>query len=380
MLLISALPLLTWILLGIIVKSEIANVFSLTYPLQFIYVLLILVFAVGANITARKIRDKNVVGTNLVVGTVVIGGVTALICLMIDGYLEWMGVEAETYHDFSIYCIIRCFLTSVIQMISQKLYYDNEIKRTNTMNIIYGLVDFMMIVGLSAVVDNVFAIVVTLLTDATIVMIFFGMYYEKGKFSLRLWDNVKNTSFEILDNLGMLFSYGLGLANSFSYGKEFLNAINFETLVTDAQWDMLNESVGTVAKVDITERKLNYKKLRNEAWGLVGIFAGTTLIMTIVLYWYYRPELWILVVLLVVQFVDMIVCVMNDLRLGYMQIRDNRIMHNGMILLTRGVRIACALIPTGFCVYIGQLVSTFLKYVYARWVCRKFKVFRKERQ
>ena len=363
MLLISALPLLTWILLGIIVKSEIANVFSLTYPLQFIYVFLILVFAVGANITARKIRDKNVVGTNLVVGTVVIGGVTALICLMIDGYLEWMGVEAETYHDFSIYCIIRCFLTSVIQMISQKLYYDNEIKRTNTMNIIYGLVDFMMIVGLSAVVDNVFAIVVTLLTDATIVM-----------------DNVKNTSFEILDNLGMLFSYGLGLANSFSYGKEFLNAINFETLVTDAQWDMLNESVGTVAKVDITERKLNYKKLRNEAWGLVGIFAGTTLIMTIVLYWYYRPELWILAVLLVVQFVDMIVCVTNDLRLGYMQIRDNRIIHNGMILLTRGVRIACALIPTGFCVYIGQLVSTFLKYVYARWVCRKFKVFRKERQ
>ena len=379
-LLISALPLLTWILLGMIVRPEIANVFSLTYPIQFIYMALTVIFGVGANITAKKLRDKNVVMTNLFVGMIIIGVVTAFSCIRIDEYLEWMGMEVEVYRDFSVYCMVSCFLTAIVQMISQKLYYRNEIKKTNLMNTIYGLVNFAMIVGLNMVTNHVVAIVLTLVVDAIVAMVFLLMNHEKWKFRLCLWQNIKNTSFEILDDFGMFVAYGMGYMHSFSYGKEFLDATNFETLTTDAQWDMLNEAVSTAAKVDVTEGKFKYRKLRRGALGLVGILAGTTLIMTLALYWYYKPDLSILAILIGVQFIDMMMSAMNYLRWSYMQIKDNRASHNVVVLATRVIRVACAFIPTGFCVYIGQLASTLVKYVYARWVCRKFKVFQKVRR
>ena len=126
----SALPIVSWLLLGLIVRPEIAEIFSLTYPIQFLCVVLIMIFSVGANITARLKHDRNVVMTNLIVGSIVIGVFNAIICINIDTYLEQMGVTPEIYRDFATYAFIRMSESSIIMMISQKLYYKNEIKKT----------------------------------------------------------------------------------------------------------------------------------------------------------------------------------------------------------------------------------------------------------
>ena len=53
-LLTSTLPIIMWVLLGIIENKNIANVFTLTYPIQFIITLIISIFGSGANINATK--------------------------------------------------------------------------------------------------------------------------------------------------------------------------------------------------------------------------------------------------------------------------------------------------------------------------------------
>ena len=53
-LLLSFIPILSWFLLGIIVDKSLINVFTLTYPLQFIYSIIKSVFSTGANITKEK--------------------------------------------------------------------------------------------------------------------------------------------------------------------------------------------------------------------------------------------------------------------------------------------------------------------------------------
>ena len=372
----SALPIVSWILLGIIVRPEIADVFSLTYPMQFLFVVLMTIFAIGANITAKLKHDKNVVMTNLVVGSIVFGIFTAVICANIDAYLEQMNVTPEVYRDFAIYAFIRIAEGNIIMMISQKLYYKNEIKKTNTINLVYGACDFILITVLNSITDHTAAIIITLCADSAITAIFFFRNYDKWKFSLRLFDNIKNASFEILDSLGMFLAYGLGYANSFSYGKEFLNAINFETLITDAQWDMLNESVGTAARVDIAERKFNYRKMRRQALAMSAIMLGTSAILGLVLYWYYKPDLLILLILFGSQVIDMFFDPINHIRWSYLQIRDNKLRHNAVFVATRLVRIVCSFIPTGFCVYIGELSSTAIKYIYSRYQCRNFREFK----
>lgn len=373
----SALPIVSWLLLGLIVRPEIAEIFSLTYPIQFLCVVLIMIFSVGANITARLKHDRNVVMTNLIVGSIVIGVFNAIICINIDTYLEQMGVTPEIYRDFATYAFIRMSESSIIMMISQKLYYKNEIKKTNTINLVYGTCDFVLIVVLNMITSSTTAITATLCIDTVITIVFLFRNYDKWKYSLHLFDNIKNASFEILDNLGMFFAYGLGYANSFSYGKDFLNAINFETLITDAQWDMLNESVGTAARVDITEGKFNYKTLKRQSFGVVAIMLGTSIILGLVLYWYYKPDLPILFILFSTQVVDMFFDPINRIRWSYLQIRDNKVRHNIVFIATRLVRIACSFIPTGYCVYIGELSSTAIKYVYSRYQCRKFREFRR---
>lgn len=53
-LLTSTLPIIMWVLLGIIENKNISNVFTLTYPIQFIITLIISIFGSGANINATK--------------------------------------------------------------------------------------------------------------------------------------------------------------------------------------------------------------------------------------------------------------------------------------------------------------------------------------
>ena len=86
-LLVSALPIVMWIILGIIVRPEVANVFSLTYPLLFVYVVFINMFAVGPNITARKNKNRNVVFSNMIFGGILVGLVTLFLVLNADSYI-----------------------------------------------------------------------------------------------------------------------------------------------------------------------------------------------------------------------------------------------------------------------------------------------------
>ena len=54
----SFIPILSWFCLGLLVDKNLANVFTLTYPLQFIYELLKSIFGTGANISKEKDKMK----------------------------------------------------------------------------------------------------------------------------------------------------------------------------------------------------------------------------------------------------------------------------------------------------------------------------------
>lgn len=58
-LLMSTLPIIMWVLLGIVVNKNVTNVFTLTYPIQFITTLLVSIFGSGANINATKSNRNN---------------------------------------------------------------------------------------------------------------------------------------------------------------------------------------------------------------------------------------------------------------------------------------------------------------------------------
>lgn len=54
----SIIPIASWFLLGIVLDKNLVNVFSLTYPIQFISSILLALFGTGASIHTNKEKKK----------------------------------------------------------------------------------------------------------------------------------------------------------------------------------------------------------------------------------------------------------------------------------------------------------------------------------
>ena len=370
----STLPIIMWLLLGFIINKDIANVFSLTYPLQFLYMIFITLFAIGPNITSRKEMNSNIVYSNIVFSSILVGMITIIICFNIDFYIKIMSMDKNVYHNFCFYSIMLMYYNFILQLFLQKMYYENKNKEANKTSLIFNLTNFLLIIILSVLFDELFSIIITLTIDFFILIFLFVNNIKKFSFELKITKSIKYTSFNLLKDISFLLIYGIGFGNSFSYGEKYLTAINFEGLTTDAQWDMLS-SVDTASKIDISENKFDYKKSLKDSYKLLFILIGSIFTMNLILYWYFKPDIKILLIILLVQIIDMFFDPIKTMKLNYLQINDNSRKHNIAYITSSIVRFFCSFIPSAFCTYIGQVFSMIFLYAYSKIQCKKIKKF-----
>ena len=69
--LLSFIPILSWFCLSLIVDKNLINIFTLTYPIQFVWYILKSIFSTGANINKEKDNNKDAVMSGIVVGTII---------------------------------------------------------------------------------------------------------------------------------------------------------------------------------------------------------------------------------------------------------------------------------------------------------------------
>lgn len=374
--LMSISPIIIWISLGFIINKEISNILIITYPLQFFYMIFIEIFSVGPNITDSKNNTKEVVYSNMLFGSIIVFLITILLTLNIDKYISFFNLNSHVYHTYAIYSIFLMFFGFLMQLISQKLYYENKNSLSNRINIYFNVVNTISIIVLSLIFKNYLSVLLTIILDTLLIIYYFSRNFKFVKFNLMIKKNIKNVSFNILGNTGMLIVYLTGIQNSVSYGIKYLNAINFDSLTSDTQWDMLS-SISTVAKIDISKDDFNYKASLNDAYKLLGLLLLSVLIMNFSLYWFYKPDLKIYAVIFLIQIIGMFLNVPALIKWSYLQIKDNNKEHNVSYIVCRILRIICSFLPTGFCTYIGQLVSDTYKYIYSFIKTKKFEVFKK---
>ena len=374
-LLSSFMPIITWMLLGFILSKEISNVFSLTYPLQFVYLLFVSIFGIGPNITEKKLQKENVVMSNLLLGTIVVGIFTLFLVFYIDQYISFMSMDPIIYHNYGIYAVFSIYFNFIIQIFSQKLYYENRNNSANKMNIIYHIFSFLSIIIFSLIFQNeMLAITISLMMQFLIICSIFLHYFHLAKGNVCFVQNVKYTSFGILSNISMFLIYAIGLGNSFSYGEKYLTAINFEALTTDAQWDALS-SIDTASRIDFAKDQFDYKKSLKNSYQLLGLLIGSTLLMNIILYMYYTPDISILLIILSIQIFDMLITPLKALRMSYLQVNMNSKKINLYYLFSKLGRFLCSFIPSAFCTYIGQVFSGLYLLIFSFIKCRKVEIF-----
>lgn len=354
----SFIPILSWFCLGLIVDKNFANIFTLTYPLQFIWLLLKSIFGTGANISKQIDQDENAVLSGMTSGTIIGFIVFGLFALDLKSYIKFMNLDYEIYKEFALYSVIQLYIQLLFAFVLEKLYFEGKEKKANKYCIQLNLLNFVVLILSAIFIKNkISIIIITLLSIFIYTLAILIKQYRKFKLEIHIIKYIRYESVEIANNLLFFLIYLFGLSNALEYGEKYTVALNFVALITDTQWDSF-DAITTVAKIDISKNKFNYIEHRNNAYRLLGILAFTTFIILLISYRFYELNLVITFIYLSFEMANFILYPIYTLKTCYLQLGKlaKNITTNK---ITAGViRFFISLIKTPYCTGIGQITST----------------------
>jgi len=361
--LLSFIPIILWFLLGIIVDKNLINIFTLTYPLQFIYYIFRSVFSTGANISKEKDKNKDAVMSGLVIGSIISLITFLLILINIDGYINFMNMDVNIYKTFTIYSVIEIFISLEFAFILNKLYYEGQNKLANKYSIMFNLLNLVLLVGTSLITKNQSVIVITTLIPLSLFTLYI-IIKNSDKFKLRLNipKCIKYDSVELFNNIGFLLIFLFGLSNAINFGEKYTLALTFVALITDTQWDTA-EAIVTAATIDISKNNFNYKEHKRNAYKLLGILFLSSLIMFILLYRFYDLDFKITMIYFSFEIVNFLIYPIYRIKTCYLQLEWSSFKTTENKIISLFLRMILSLTKTPFCTGIGQACSSVYQFI-----------------
>lgn len=361
--LLSFVPILSWFLLGIIVDKNLINIFTLTYPLQFISYIIKAVFSTGANISQEKDKDENAVMSGLLLGTVISFFIFALILFNIDNYISFMNMDVKIYKTFAIYSVLQLFISLEFTMIQDKLYYEEKNKLANIYSILFNLLNFVLLIGTSLITKQQGIIItVTLLPLFIFTLYIYLKNSNKFKFEINILNWIKYNSVELFNNIAFFIIYMFGLSNALEYGEIYGNALTFVSLITDTQWDTA-EAITIASNIDISKSNFNYKTSRNNAYKLLLLLIGTSVIMFLLLFSFYDLNLKITLIYFSFELINFCMFPIYKIKTCYLQLEYSSLKTTSNKIISSILRMSVSLLKTPYCTGFGQICSSIYQFV-----------------
>lgn len=361
--LLSFIPIISWFLLGIIVDKNLINIFTLTYPLQFIYYIFKSIFSTGANISKEKDNNKDAVMSGLFIGSILATITFTLIALNVDSYINFMNMDVSIYRTFTIYSIFEIYISLEFAIILNKLYYEGKNELANKYSIVFNLLNFILLIGTSLLTKNQTIIVLTTLIPLMIFTLFI-MLKNSDSFKLKfnLFKCIKYDSVELFNNIAFLLIFLFGLSNALVFGEKYALALTFVALITDTQWDTA-DAIVTAATIDISKNNFNYKYHRNNAYKLLGILFLTSLFMFVCLYGFYDLDFKITMIYFGFEIVNFMIYPIYRIKTCYLQLEWSSFKTTSNKVVASILRMMISLLKTPFCTGIGQVSSSIYQFI-----------------
>lgn len=361
--LLSFIPIISWFLLGIIVDKNLINIFTLTYPLQFIYYIIKSIFSTGANISKEKDKNKDAVMSGLILGTIVSIIIFTVILLNVDNYISFMNMDISTYKNFTIYSILQLFICLEFAMMQDKLYYEEKNKLANKHSLVFNLLNFILLIGTALITKNQVIIISTTLIPLAIYTLY--IYIKNGnkfKYNINVLKCIKYDSVELFNNIAFFLIFLFGLSNALEYGETYATALSFIALITDTQWDTF-DAIKEAATIDISKRKFNYIEHRNNAYKLLGILFGTSLMMFAFLFRFYDLDFKITMIYFSFEIVNFLIYPIYRIKTCYLQLEYSAFKITSNKIIASILRMFMSLLKTPFCTGIGQVCSSVYQFI-----------------
>lgn len=356
--LLSFIPVLSWFCLSLIIDKNLINIFTLTYPIQFIWYILKSIFSTGTNISKEKDRNNNAVMSGIVIGSMVAFIIFGFIVINIDKYINFMNMDITIYKTFTIYSVIQLFIQLVFAFVLEKLYYEEKNDIANKYSLGFNLLNFIVLIGSSLLCKNQTIIITITLLSILIYTIYVGIKsFNKFKFKIDILKCIKYDSVELFNNIAFFFIFLFGLSNAMEFGEQYTLALTFVALITDTQWDVYG-AISIAAKIDISKEKFNYKEHRNNAYKLLLILLSTVLLMFIVLYRFYKLDMMLVAIYFSFELINFLIYPIYKLKTCYLQLEYSAIKTTVNKMVSSTLRMFISLLKTPFCTGLGQVSSS----------------------
>ena len=344
------------------IDKNLTNVFTLTYPIQFIWLLMKSIFGTGANICKEKEKNKNSVLSGMTLGTIIGFIVFGFIAVKIESYISFMNMDVNTYKEFALYSVIQLYIQLIFSFILEKLYFEDKNKLANKHCIIFNLLNFVALIIFSLIFSNKITIIILTLLVMLLYVLFLSIKtYKKFKLEFNIIKYIKYDSVEVFNNIAFFIIFLFGLSNALEYGEKYAIALNFIALITDTQWDAF-EAISTVAKIDISKNKFNYKTHINNAYKLSIILLGTVFIMFVTLYKLYELNFVITMIYLSFELVNFAIYPIYRIKTCYLQLEYSAVKTTSNKIVADVIRMILSLIKSPYCTGIGQVISSIYQF------------------
>lgn len=370
----SIVPIISWFLLGIILDNNLINIFTLTYPLQCLMGMINSIFGAGANITVYKDKNKNAADNGIFYGIIFSILVYGFIIFNNEKYINFMNMDNKIYKIFCIYSIFQIFCQTILQLILSKLYYKEENSKANKIAVLFNITNFITLIVVAVITKN--QAVTAVISGVTIFIIDIILIFkniEKIDFKINIKNCFKYNSVSFSVSCLFFIMYLFGFSNSFEYGEKYIIAITFATLVTDMQWD-ITDAVKTVAKVDIAKKKFKYEEHLKNAIKLYTILILSVLVMSVIAYRFYNPDLIIISIFISLHILDFLLAPFIEIKICFLQLEDSAFKMTLNVIIAYIIRtLVSVFAPTPFCTIIGQMSSTVYEIICTKINFRKYK-------
>ena len=360
MFIFSFIPVLLWIILSYVLgDSRISNVFSITYAIQFVYSIIVAFFGSGANIRQEKEKDANSAYNGIFWGTIFSIIIFSVPLIFVDEYIAFFGQDVAFYKPYVIFSIVLLFVQTLFELVIQKLYFEDNEKLANIHLITFNLCTLGLTIILSWSIPRIeIALLITIIVLLIYVISLYIWKIKKFKIDFKFYKNFRYESGNIIVYLFFMFIYLFGLKNAFSAGEEYVIALNLVALCTDSQWDSLC-AISTVAKVDISKDRYNYKKEIRSAYIYTCIVMLSSILMTVCLGCINELNMAIVLIYLMFQIMDMLfdpfLSIMeNFIQINYSPTLNTTIKFSALVVRT----IISVFLLSPYCTNIGQIVES----------------------
>lgn len=361
--LLSFIPVLSWFCLSLILDKNLINIFTLTYPIQFIYYIIKSIFSTGANISKEKDKNKDVVMSGLLIGTISSFIIYGIILFNIDSYINYMNMDIKTYKIFAIYSIIQLFVQQIFNFIIEKLYYEDKNVLANKYSITFNLINFLVLIISSLITKNkIIIITITLISIFIYVLYILKNNLNKFKLNINIFKCIKYDSVNLFNGIAFFLIYLLGLSNALEYGESYALALTFVALITDTQWDTF-EAIKTTAQIDISRNEFNYKEHRKNAYKLLAILFLSTTIMFLALYSFYNLNFKLTIIYLLFDIINFVLFPIYTIKTCYLQLEWSPFITTSNKIISSVLRVSASLLKNPFCTGIGQIVSSLYQFI-----------------